>query len=71
MKNKQKNNYTVGHITITDFKLKRRASFWDYISGGLQLNLMLAIDYTASNKNANDPKSLHYIKQDGAPSQYL
>lgn len=34
--------------------------------------MILAIDYTASNKNPNDPKSLHYINPvTGAPSQYL
>lgn len=36
-------------------------SFLDFIQGGLNLRMMVAIDFTASNGNQNDPSSLHYI----------
>ena len=39
----------------------REDSFLDFIQGGLNLRLMVAIDFTASNGNPNDPSSLHYI----------
>jgi len=32
----------------------------DYIMGGIQLNLVVAIDFTASNQNPHHPTSLHY-----------
>ena len=35
-------------------------SFLDYISGGCQINLVCAIDYTASNGDPRSPKSLHF-----------
>ena len=36
-------------------------SFIDYLRGGLQIKLSIAIDFTASNLPPNDPKSLHYL----------
>ena len=36
-------------------------SFVDYIRGGCDINLVVAIDFTASNGNPNDPKSLHFM----------
>jgi hypothetical protein len=36
-------------------------SFIDYLRGGMQINLSIAIDFTASNLEPNDPKSLHYL----------
>lgn len=32
----------------------------DYLRGGLQLNLIIAIDFTLSNKPISDLTSLHY-----------
>ena len=36
-------------------------SFIDYLRGGMQISLSLAIDFTASNEKPTDPKSLHYL----------
>ena len=36
-------------------------SFIDYLRGGTQISLSIAIDFTASNLSPNDPKSLHYL----------
>ena len=36
-------------------------TFVEYLKGGLQIQLMVAIDYTGSNGNPADPRSLHYI----------
>ena len=35
--------------------------FLDYIRGGMQINLTVAIDFTGSNGNPSQPNSLHYI----------
>ena len=40
---------------------KKNYSIIDYLLGGLQICLSFAIDFTASNKNLTDPKSLHYL----------
>ena len=36
-------------------------SFLDYIRGGMQINLTVAIDFTGSNGNPSNPMSLHYV----------
>ncbi|KAL6899120.1 hypothetical protein ACP4OV_005778 [Aristida adscensionis] len=47
-----------------------RNTFLDYISGGCQLNFMVAVDFTASNGNPRLPDSLHYIDPSGRPNVY-
>jgi hypothetical protein len=42
----------------------------DYIQGGIQLNLVVAIDFTASNQNPHHPSSLHYQDPQGRLNQY-
>ena len=39
------------------------STFLDYIKGGLRLNLVVAVDMTASNGDPASPHSLHYINQ--------
>jgi hypothetical protein len=41
----------------------------DYLRGGLQLNMMVAIDFTGSNGHPNNASSLHYMNPN-APNQY-
>ena len=36
-------------------------SFIDYLRGGMQINLTVAIDFTASNGKPNNEKSYHYL----------
>ncbi len=55
-----------GFITFDRFHLVKELTFLDYIKGGLELRLMVAIDYTASNGHPNDKTSLHYIDPTGA-----
>ncbi|XP_043725233.1 protein BONZAI 1-like [Telopea speciosissima] len=45
-------------------------TFLDYITGGCELNFMVAIDFTASNGNPRLPDSLHYIDPSGRPNAY-
>ena len=43
--------------------------FLDYIRGGMQINLVVAIDFTGSNMNPTNPNSLHYIGSEN-PNAY-
>lgn len=45
-------------------------SFVDYIGGGCQLNLCVAIDFTGSNGDPRKPGTLHYIHPDGSLNDY-
>lgn len=38
----------------------RRPSFLDYVRGGCEISVMVAIDFTASNGAPSLPTSLHY-----------
>uniref|UniRef100_A0A8C1XCS6 Copine-2 n=1 Tax=Cyprinus carpio TaxID=7962 RepID=A0A8C1XCS6_CYPCA len=50
--------------------ITRDYSFLDYILGGCQLMFTVGIDFTASNGNAREPSSLHYINPMGS-NEYL
>ena len=47
-----------------------RPKFIDYLSGGLELQLTVAIDFTGSNGDPRKPGTLHYIHQDGYLNDY-
>jgi hypothetical protein len=47
----------------------KRPSFVDYLRGGLQLNMAVAIDFTGSNGVPKSPTSLHFMNPN-APNQY-
>lgn len=42
-------------ITITGFKLEERITFLDYIFGGCEINVHVAIDFTLSNGVPTNP----------------
>ena len=44
-------------------------TFVDYLKAGVQVGLAIAIDFTGSNGDPNDPNSLHYINAQ-IPNQY-
>ena len=46
-----------------------KPTFIDYIRGGLQLNLSVAIDFTASNGTPTNNSSLHFMDPN-KPNQY-
>ncbi|PSC75848.1 copine-3 [Micractinium conductrix] len=52
-----------GTLLIRGITVTPRPSFLDYIQGGLTLNFLVAIDFTASNRDPRDPNSLHYLGQ--------
>merc|ERR1719419_1454812 len=74
MKKKQKkgNKYkNSGFLYIYSCKLELQPSFLDFISNGTELSFTVAVDFTASNGNPQDARSLHYINPSGAPNQYV
>ena len=42
-------------------KIDVEYSFLDYLQHGMQINCVVAIDFTGSNGNPNSANSLHYI----------
>jgi hypothetical protein len=46
---------------IKGFKCEETYSFLDYIFGGCEINVHVAIDFTLSNGECHDKKSLHYL----------
>ncbi len=55
-------------IEISSVKITRGFSFLDYIASGLEISLLIGIDFTKSNKDANLPDSLHHLDAAGYPS---
>src|SRR6266496_4790879 len=49
-------------ITVIHASVEEPPTFLDYIAGGTEINLVVAIDFTGSNGDPKSPKSLHYIK---------
>ena len=67
---KKKKKVKAGEIRFNSIQLIRKPTFCDYVRSGLQLNMITAIDYTASNRDPRDPRSLHYLRTDGMMNQY-
>jgi hypothetical protein len=59
-----------GELKVKFSLLYKRPTFIDYLKGGMDLNTMIGIDYTASNRLAHDPKSLHYLDPSGRLNPY-
>lgn len=59
-----------GTVLIESFERRDLYSIVQHITNGLTLNLVTAIDFTASNGNPKNKSSLHYIDQNGNMNQY-
>lgn len=42
-------------------KIEKRYTFLDYVFGGCEIDLSVAIDFTLSNGPVFKPESLHYM----------
>ena len=51
-------------VYLEECVVKKRRSFLEYIKSGVELNMIVAIDYTGSNGEPSKPESLHYIHPD-------
>ena len=59
-----------GEIVVSNFRLNRTPSFLDYLRGGMQMNLMVSIDFTGSNGDPHQRTSLHHMDP-VHPNQYV
>lgn len=50
-----------GHLVINQCQMIEKPSFIEYLRGGWAISLAVAIDFTASNGEPSDPRSLHYM----------
>lgn len=57
-------------VSLERITIQKRVSFLDYIFGGCEISLQIAVDFTASNGYVSNPQSLHFI-HDGQPNQYM
>lgn len=48
-------------MTFVQLEVKLRHSFLEYVFGGCEIGLTVAIDFTLSNGEPNKPSSLHYL----------
>lgn len=58
-----------GRLILEEYQVYQKPSFVDYLRGGLELNMIVAIDFTGSNGSPKHPTSLHYMNPT-APNQY-
>jgi hypothetical protein len=59
-----------GDLNIIKPKIEPRVSFLDYILGGCEINVHLAIDFTGSNGDPKSRDSLHYMNGYNGKNQY-
>eukprot|EP01083_Nonionella_stella_P083739 231607_1 len=69
-RNKYKNK-NCGNLLIKRANITKKFSFVSFLKGGLELQLMVAIDFTGSNGDPRDSKSLHYMGPPNYESQYM
>jgi hypothetical protein len=50
-----------GSIMFRAIRIQEKPIFIEYLKSGWTINTAIAIDYTASNMDPDDPASLHYI----------
>jgi Copine/C2 domain len=54
-----------GSVLLSNINIHKTYGFLDYIAGGCQINLMIAVDFTSSNGFPKSFNSLHYINPKG------
>lgn len=59
-----------GSIKFRHCVLEERVSFLDYIMGGCEIGVHVAIDFTLSNGKADSPQSLHFLDPAIMRNQY-
>jgi len=62
---------TYGTLDVRKSFLQERHTFIEYVRGGMDIRLLLAIDFTASNGNYLDYGTLHFLREETGKSQYM
>merc|ERR1719225_896675 len=60
-----------GQVFLQTISIVTVPSFLDFIQTGTQVNFTVAVDFTGSNGNPQDSRSLHYNDPSGRPNQYV
>ncbi len=68
---KRKNPANNPEIQFLDLKVTQRKNFLDYVYGGCEINLSVAIDFSESNGHKDDPDCLHYMKSGEQGNKYM
>jgi hypothetical protein len=61
-------NKPAGTLSVVTADILKRPTMVDYITGGCEISLMVAVDFTLSNGPPNDPNSLHF--KGAKPNEY-
>jgi hypothetical protein len=69
LKNEKKGK-AAGTLSLIQVNLVEKPNFVDFLRGGEQLNMVVAIDFTGSNGAPTQPTSLHEVRNDGTLNQY-
>ena len=48
-------------LVLTRLDINQRHSFLEYVFGGCEIGLTIAVDFTLSNGRPDQPSSLHYL----------
>eukprot|EP01027_Heterolobosea_sp_BB2_P017458 GEZU01024717.1.p1 GENE.GEZU01024717.1~~GEZU01024717.1.p1 ORF type:complete len:442 (+),score=140.82 GEZU01024717.1:185-1510(+) len=62
--NTNKSPKNTGTILVRQSMVRKEPTFLEYITGGYEISMMVAIDFTISNGNPSNPSSLHYNSTD-------
>lgn len=54
-------NKNRGEVKFNKVKIEKRHTFLEYVFGGCEINLSIAVDFTLSNGDPKDSESLHYF----------
>lgn len=60
-----KDGENTGTLIIENFNRIKSYSLGDYLKFGVHLSMVLAVDFTDTNGDPRDPKSLHYLNPQG------
>lgn len=63
-------NAPCGELVVHACAMENRPSFFDYLRGGMELQFLCAIDFTASNGDPTTRDSLHFIDPSGELNEY-
>lgn len=69
-KAKKKSYVNSGQLFMSNVIIEHHPTFAEFIAGGLEVSLCVAIDFTASNGDPMSPQSLHHINPHGAHNAY-
>jgi len=78
LKDQEMRSFTLNHpkkgkhgtLKLSQFAIVEKPDFLDYLAGGVQLSVILAIDFTGSNGHPRFDDSLHAIRYDGRLNEY-